>query len=182
MSHQPPIGQILTMPQERDALHFAIAPVEAAINLSPGAHVQLTSDGRATTGPNPIGIIDPFLKAKVKPGEHVWLFLYPSTVTGMRHHWDHPSFDVVKPAAPDKSESEAWMRAWAVAHMGEDYYGDYEKPRPAEVAYAAAIEAGHQLHIGPYESARDHIDGTWWDHWEKITGTKGERGYFSCSC
>lgn len=185
------LGILLDATAKRDALHVAVAPVIAAHRLSPGAHVQLTSDGRAATGPNPIGIIDPFLEAVVKPGERCWLFLYQSTVTGMRHEWQHPSFpeivvpigQLIGPAPAGKSASEVWMRKWAVRHMGDDYYGGEKGQRNEEVSYAAAIQAGHERHIGPYESARDHIDNEWWGHWEAITGCKGDRDSgFSCSC
>lgn len=65
--------------------------------------------------------------------------------------------------------------------MGEDYYGDGE--RSEDAAYAAAIAAGREHHIGPYEDARDYIDNEWWAHWEIITGERGDRdSYFSCSC
>ncbi len=185
------LGILLDETAVRDAIHVAVAPVIAAHRLNPGTHVGLLPDGRASADANPIGIIDPFLDGPVKRGQRCWLFLYQATVTGMKHHWQHPSFPEAPIAAPEalpqyaKSPSEVWMRKWAMTHMSYDYYGegDGEKPRSEESAYAAAIEAGHRLHIGPYESARDYIDNEWWGHWETITGEKGQRGEgFSCSC
>lgn len=190
MSH-PTLGSILSDDAQRDAVHVAIYPVIAAVNLSPGTHVQLV-EGRAAPGPNPIGIVDPFLKGRVKAGERFYLCLYQQTVTSLRHAWSHP--DIADEGAPvqspipltlDKLASEAWMRRWAMEHMSYDYYGedDGEKSLSEAVSYAKAIEAGHELHIGPYESARDHIDAEWWGHWERITGCTGQRGEsFSCSC
>ncbi len=54
MSHvHPTLGQLVTADEPRDCLHIAVAPVQAAVNLSPDSHVQITPDGRAATGPNP---------------------------------------------------------------------------------------------------------------------------------
>lgn len=188
MSHPPlPIGQLLGPEVQRDCVHMALAPVFAAHRLSPGTHVGLDSDGRASANAAPIGIIDPFLEGVVRPGQRVFLFLYPGSITSLRHDFTHPAFKDTAlvepaPAVSPKSASEVWMRAWAVRHMASDYYGD-EEPVSEDVAYDRAIEAGHRMCVGPYESARDHIDNTWWDHWERITGCKGERGdYFSCAC
>ncbi len=155
-----------------------------------------------------IGIVDPFLEGSVMPDQWFWLTLYPRTITSLRHAWTHPAFDAdgvaltsmahprggiavpsdLNPASlasieiDPKAYSEKWMRDWALAHMSADYYGDGPSVG-AEQAYTNAIEAGHEMSVGPYESARDHIDNEWWVHWEAITGEKGQRGeYFSCSC
>lgn len=83
--------------------------------------------------------------------------------------------------APEKSWSERWMRNWAIRHVGFDYYDD--TPLSEDAAYAYAIRAGEDHHIGPHEDARGYINDEWWDHWEAITGKTGERGaYFSCGC
>jgi hypothetical protein len=132
-----------------------------------------------------LGIVDPFLTAKVKPGERFWLVLYPNTITSLRHVWDHPAFaEEGSPKELDrKAKSEKWMQNWAIVHMSEDYYGDGGRRLGAKSAFDFAIEAGHSHHLGPYESARDHIDATWWNHWETITGQRGDRDeYFSCAC
>lgn len=174
------IGKILDSPQERDAIHIAVAPVVAVSNLEPGAHCGI--DG---TAKNPIGVVDPFLRGQVRRGQTFWLFLYPNTITALRHNWTHPAF-ASKPivSTPDRSASETWMRAWAVQHTPGGYYDDEDGlPVDEEVAYALAINAGHEHSVGPYEDARDHIDNEWWTHWEAITGCRGQRGeYFNCSC
>jgi hypothetical protein len=36
--------------------------------------------------------VDPFLADPVQPGQMFWLFLYPQTITGLRHVWEHLAF------------------------------------------------------------------------------------------
>lgn len=85
------LGQIITDAQQKDAVHIAVAPVNAAETLNPGDHVGVR-DGKAYEKSKHIGVVDPFLKRPVVIGETFWLFLYPSTVTGLRHEWQHPAF------------------------------------------------------------------------------------------
>jgi hypothetical protein len=89
------IGRIIDATHKRDAIHIAIAPVEAAERLLPGARVGVLFDGRAASAERvkPTGIVDPFLDtAAVEPGQWFYMFLFPNTVTGLRHAWTHPSF------------------------------------------------------------------------------------------
>src|SRR5690349_21297561 len=95
MSDQPKFGELVTDPDaKRDAIHVAVCAVEAAAILYPSAHVGLTADGKAvmTVFEKRVGIVDPFLEHKVMPGDRFWLFLYPGTITGLRHVWTHPAF------------------------------------------------------------------------------------------
>jgi hypothetical protein len=69
-------------------VHFAVAPMVAAMRLTPGQHVG--ADG---TTSDPIGIVDPFLRIAVDPGERFWMVLYPNTITSLRHEWVHPAMD-----------------------------------------------------------------------------------------
>jgi len=99
------LGQIITTEQERDAIHIAIAPVTAARRLHPGDHVGLDDEGKADDlcgSENYIGVVDPYLKKPVNRGERVWLFLYPGTITGLRHVWTHPAFAAAAAAVKEK--------------------------------------------------------------------------------
>lgn len=182
------LGTIIDETAGRDAIHLAVEPVMAGEKLYPGSHVRM-KDGKAEAGGETVGIVDPFLKGPVYEGQWFWFVIYPRAITSLRHVWSHPAFaDVsaapVEPAIDTKSDSEKWMRAWAVKHMSDDYYSDdYGAKRSEESAYASALEAGEDNHVGPYEDARDHIDSEWWDYWEAITGKKGNReDWFSCGC
>ncbi len=198
-----PLGTTPTADAGRDAVHVAIIAAYSDERLLPGAHVGLVAlEGgvaKVSSTSAHLGIVDPFLKTFLLPRERFYLVLYPQTITSLRHEWAHPMFAPVQPptypppapglsmvqveAANAKAASEEWMRRWAMEHMSYDYYGEGEKPLTEAVAYEKALEAGRELHIGPYESARDHIDAEWWRHWERITGLPGQQGEsFSCSC
>ena len=117
------LGKLITTLQQRDAIHIAVAPVVAAESLQGGDRVGLLPDGRATTKvKDAVGIIDPFFQETVRSGERCWLFLFPGTVTSLRHEWIHPAFD------GDKTMAEAWLREYAanvrpydVEGFGKDY-------------------------------------------------------------
>lgn len=87
--------------RRRDAIHVAVAPVTAAGRLAPGQHVGFVSPGETElvgVEGNPIGVVDPFLTENVQPGQRFWLFMYPNTVTSLRHVWTHPAFAPKVPA------------------------------------------------------------------------------------
>lgn len=98
----PALGKLVTGPAGRDAVHVAVAPVQAAGALFPGERVGLRPGGTAGRVPDreEIGIVDPFLPDPVRPGETFWLCLFPGTVTSLRHVWTHPAFAPKPPAGP----------------------------------------------------------------------------------
>lgn len=91
----PKLGQLITDFQQKDAVHFAIAPVTAYEDLLPGEDIGFTTSSQEIVGKTAnkkLGIVDPFLRVKVKKGERFWMYLYPNTITSLRHDWEHPSF------------------------------------------------------------------------------------------
>lgn len=90
MSEDLGLGKIIEPDREvhRDAIHVAVIPMTATVLLLPGNRVNAQG---LPIAPH-VGIVDPFLPDVVQPGQRYWLWLFPGTVTGMRHHWQHPAF------------------------------------------------------------------------------------------
>lgn len=187
------MGEIL--PDEvggRDAVHVAVISAEAARPLNPGANVgrsKQSTPERLIVGlpgqhsDEPIGIVDPFLKDTVKKGQRFWLYLYPRTITSLRHNWTHPAFaDVVENAAlyiPPSQQVAAkeWIRGFC---------------DPLGVTYDDMIEATN-LYLdrgqwfvrgGAFEG--ESIPNQYWIYFERATGrlvdADDRESFFSCSC
>jgi hypothetical protein len=183
MANEPKIGQLLTSHlADRDAIHIAVAPVIAAEELRPGQHVGFVKDGDTTVvGPNAnslIGIIDPYLDEIVHPGAACWLFLYPQTITSLRHNWTHPAFGEKKPVI---SSSERWLRDFA-----DEVDADYD-----EMMHVASTHCtGNKDRWPDYLIDGGKWEGTstpeeFWTHFTAVTGktpTDGPTGIFSCGC
>lgn len=93
------LGTIIGEGAGRDAIHLAVEPVIAAETLRPGQDIGLQEDGKAAGWvAKHVGIVDPFLKDMVMPGQKFWLIVYPRQITSLRHVWEHPSF----PEEPSK--------------------------------------------------------------------------------
>lgn len=185
------LGKLITTEQQRDAIHVAVAPVVAAEVLYPGQHVGFLPGGQVGGAGEHIGIVDPYLKEFVNKGGSFWLFLYPQTVTGMRHEWSHPAFSgldrlptpeqVQSAVGNDKSESEKWLRAYAILMNTYDKDPDDAFNRLIDGLKSREIFAhGTDLHglfdLDDSEDVRFHA--------ERYLGTKidWDNFQFSCSC
>lgn len=164
-----PIGKILTAADQRDAIHVAVAPVTAGALLTPAQHIGLDPHGKAvwaglTSAIQPIGIVDPFLAQSVQPGERFFVFLYPGSITSLRHEWTHPAFS---------DASEHWMRAFAEGH-GVTY------PDMMAAAQRWVNDGQYFSRGGQFEG--EYIPDEFWTHYAALTGIVGDGSFFSCSC
>lgn len=199
MEQKPNIGKILS-PEEslRDAIHIAIVPVIAAHKMAPASHVGLDKDGKASYSFDGeyVGIIDPFLENAVQKSQKVYLFLYPNTITSLKHFWTHPAFkdDVpplkqTSPLQTDKSESIEWLKNYAIreVYSDSDYYSDRDKAYEAMLSQVQSNELifyGKDCHgYGDVPDAEELFG-----HLSIVLGKQIDRsyfednGYFSCSC
>lgn len=183
------LGTIIDKTAGRDAIHLAVEPVVAAQKLYPGQDVGFVEGG---AGPcdSPLGIVDPFLKGPVFPGQRFWLIVYPRQITSLRHVWSHPAFPDEQPTADQKERSERWLRNFCDNADCPDYeivvaiaaglpvpeVGDYGK---------AGENCGDYLLIRGRDAHGD-IPPEFWDHVEVVTGKKIDpdyrASYFSCTC
>lgn len=189
------IGKLITEERGRDAIHVAVAPVTAACVLEVGTHVSIDSDGKACLGSHPIGIVDPFLKRSVKTGERFYLFLYPGSITSLRHEWIHPAFGEVQatpaPPADQKAVSEAWLREYA--KKVNPYYaegGYYYEKTGRDTSYEMLMEDLRGITITYHgidmHSRSELIDEEELRHHASIVLGRPVNfdyfEYFSCSC
>lgn len=170
------IGKLITTEKHRDAIHIAVAPIEAAEQLNPGQHVGIENN-MATAMAFPVGIVDPFLEKPVLIGEKFWLFLEPGSITSLRHMWTHPGFDAEKPESETK-EAELWLRLFAAKwEIDFDYMIEQVKMAEGLTAHNTDIHSWGET-------------GCEEEFWEKVqiyTGETYSRDhresvYFSCSC
>lgn len=88
------LGNVISPLEKRDAIHLAVDPAFSKNYLNPGDHVRIIAPGevvRCGVGQGH-GIVDPFLRRSVDPGEYFWLVVYPREITSLRHVWSHPAF------------------------------------------------------------------------------------------
>jgi hypothetical protein len=176
----PNIGHIAGDDAQRDAIHIAVAPVVAGERLYPGQHVAFEAGSAERVRPfgTTIGIVDPFHEGPILPEQRFWMFLYPNTITSLRHEWTHPAFAPEPPSSRDASE--AWLRDFCDRSDCPGYEAVIAKAIDNSDAWDSAY-----LHFNGSD-AHGEIPPEFWDHVEVVTGRsipRGERAeFFSCSC
>lgn len=182
--------------------------------LWPGEAVGINpKTGIASTRHRPhVGIDDPFFGLKpidrggewardsygdgaIEEGDHVWIMLFPRTITGLRHLWEHPDLPLPKEEAPvSPEEAEATETYRAIDRMFSD---------SDEIIERQADELGLTVEE-VLEAARDYVDtdgGSYiceggrfegcrlvpdfWRAFKDVTGKEPiseNAGFWSCSC
>jgi hypothetical protein len=200
----PYLGKIIDDPEInfRDAIHIPVVPMTIGpgyryptagdrVQLLPGTrNVVIYYDEYHHKPDVKIGIIDPFIEAKydgLKSGDRVWVWLTPGTVTGVRHHYEHPVLD-----APPSTigEAEKALREWCAIHSF-----DYDEVVEVGIAVATGNKSewgeyltrrGRELHSYG-EIAAEVKDGNFWENLEKVIDaplSQEQRDSigWSCSC
>ena len=198
MAEQTQVGIILEGPAQRDAIHIAIAPVVAGEKLVPGAHVGFIKDGNTelvgVRTKETIGVVDPFYKGMISVGQRFYMFLYPQTITSLKHQWTHPAFkdeipQYVKPKrAADVEASEKWLKNWLSNNDAPSYelvmkvVGGPTDGSLEDDYYGGSIDSEYFNSYG--QDAYGEIPDEFWDHIAVVTGKEPEYRpkRFSCSC
>ncbi len=172
------LGQLIDSNAGRDAVHVALAPMQASERLTPGQHVGFVNDNKKLAGPasKAVGIVDPYLRRNVEKDDWFYLCLYPQTTTGLRHVWTHPAF-------PEENVNQVLSHLVSVIQSEADHAGlDYAEMMAGAHDY---VTSDQYLCEGDRWEGHDMLDAEkFWDAYEAITGEKPKwRGsFFSCSC
>lgn len=97
----PKLGEAPTEKDERDAIHIAVVPVEAAMDFMGQTHCAIARiEGKLMAAPKygrsvdgACAVVDPFMRGSPKRGDKFWALLYPGTAIGLRHVYRHPALD-----------------------------------------------------------------------------------------
>lgn len=166
------VGQIIVGEAHRDAIHVAIAPVVAQRILAPGQQV----DTEGSTVGKPVGIVDPFLTRAVDKGEQFYIFLFPNTVTSLRHEWTHPDFK--SPTASVAEDPKKWVASFAES-IGQDYEELMSAAEQMNNRGAPTYDNSER-----YKTVEDSEWEKFWLCFSQITGetTTEKWAPFTCSC
>lgn len=167
----------------RDAIHLAVEPIVAGELLFPGQHIGIKESKAfgATHKIKMLGIVDPFLKDTIQPGQKFWLVVYPRQITSLRHVWSHPDFTEVSTPLVDYTDPVDISKAWIIAFAAD-----------LDQTYKRLMDAADQwVNDGDYtydnsETYKDHWDKfpEFWDHYKVVTGREPneKESFFTCSC
>lgn len=181
------IGQLLNGSEKKDAIHIAIYPAVADKTLHPGTPVTLRDDDPSIAVQCPagvsIGIVDPYLRAPLRPGDRFYIFINPGTITGLRHDWTHPMLKPEFEVDRRLEEAKQWMRDFA-----DDVGMSYKEIINAGDMWVKANERTTQYSSS---AAQDTLNNDkektqkFWECYKIITGREPkdtEVQPFSCSC
>lgn len=181
------IGTILETEEPRDCIHVAVMAVTASQKLHPG---QDANQNGGTE--NPIGIVDPFLRDPVYKGDIFWLFIYPRSIKGIRHHWEHDSITEKHDSITEESESSLIFQPTRVVCLNESEKWIRQWAFENEISYDNLMEAANYfLEYDEYWCEGSRFEGTYlpedfWYHYEKVKNIKvpmnKKYSFFSCSC
>lgn len=171
------LGNIINGTAFKDAIHVAVYPVVAGEKLSPGERISLNSEKNAVKSGKTLGIVDPYLRKDVLPGQKFYMCLLPNTVKGMRHEWSHPAF--IDDNTDIRQESVAWIQNFA-GRCGSSYEG--------LMYIAEELLDGGEACFGSDEGPEEfrYNQPEFWFHYRVVTGTpipeNMDNFSFRCAC
>lgn len=180
------LGAIIGPEHLRDAVHIAVAPVQAATDLWPGDHVRVTEGVTASPAgagnKEAVGIIDPYLTKPVKPGEWCWVFLYPQTITSLHHLWSHRAFpQTAPPPLVAETEKVTQAKAWIVT-FADSINQDYDSLMEAANLWVDVEEYTYD-NSESYKNIPYQDWEMFWAYYTTITGKAGgQEAPFTCTC
>ena len=175
---------------QKDAIHIAVVPLIAGERLYKGHKIKLkfNTDNVALDASydeeNAFGIVDPFLdEYSVEAGQEFYGLVFPGTVTGMRHEWQHPKFGIAK---RELDEHEAWIRDFC-----DRWKFDYDElistalSKSDNSEYDRYIVAQGRDLLSREELGEDH--NLFWEHLEGMMSQKFDEKHregmgWSCTC
>jgi hypothetical protein len=182
------LGMIHTKEEFRDAIHLAVIPAVAGQLLDIGTHVML-QDGIASMakpyGPEAIGIVDPFLKKHVSPGEKFWVVIYPRQINSLRHVWTHPKIDIEVDSSRSSIEENAkFKKSWAWMERYASSLGvDVVYLMRGAGNFIATGECLSGINNKDKEDCYKETDPEFWHHYNIITGSEiHDVDFFACCC
>lgn len=181
------IGKLVPADADKDAIHIAVLPAVAGEVLRPGQQVLLDHGELVgvPSGVKSLGIVDPFLTGHIFAGDRVWVFLHPNTVTGMRHHWQHPDVpeEVGHSSRPGvlqskRDRAELWLRNFA-----DRYDFNYDE----FVANEGLDMRARRPFNGPDDFEEGDDEDQFWENLEIVTGKEfgtvhRDQAVWRCSC
>lgn len=203
MAEQPELGVILTGNEGRDAVHIAIAPVIASHRLAPGSHVGFVTGSTievTASADETIGIIDPLLQRHIAKGERCWLWLYPKSITTLRHVWSHPAFKEETSELATLEQDGVIVREQITGIATRERIAAIErltsfaKNDCCGASYQELIDAANnwldngEHWYGPNHafSGGESIYSEFWNDYETATGrrvmSRNREDFFTCSC
>lgn len=166
------LGKLITNEYEsRDAVHFAIIPVEAGELIYPAALVGVQKGIAYMHSAKKVGIADPFLKTQINKGDRFWLMMLPNTTTSIRHTWAHPAFDA------DVTSSQSTYNALAIDFMTE-FVSKYE------ISIDDVLTKHPREWNARGDDANNEFKENWqfWQYYTQVTGNHVDLHDFHISC
>lgn len=172
----------------RDAVHVAvISVINNSTRMLPGQHIGVRiedgiSEPIADANVEAIGIVDPYLERSVTRGQRFWLYLYPRSITSLRHNWTHPAFpDAVTKSTYSPPSNQLAAREW-IRTYAEGFGVTCDDMIAAANNYLDTGE--YFIRGGTFESVS--LSDEFWTQFERATGRIVEHvdrdNFFSCSC